>query len=106
MEVLLKLVKEGRGEEKNSSLFRSLIGSLRYLVHTRPNITYNVNFFSRFVNKPNSEYVNASKRMLRYIKGTSSFGLRYERGKKYYSIQGYSDSDFAGYTDDQKTTAG
>ena len=34
MDVRLKLVKDRRGEEKNPSLFRSLIGSLKYLVHT------------------------------------------------------------------------
>ena len=34
MEVLLKLEKDRREEEKNTSQFRSLIGSLWYLVHT------------------------------------------------------------------------
>ena len=58
------------------------------------------------MNKTNSEHMNASKRILRYIKATSSFGLRYERGKKWYTIQGYSDSDFARGIDDRKSTTG
>ena len=49
--------------------------------------------------------MNAAKRVLRYIKGTSSLGLRYERGMKKHSIQGFSDSDFAGDSDDRKSTS-
>ena len=43
---------------------------------------------------------------MRYIRGTSSFGLRYERGTKNYSIQEFSDSDFVGDSDDRKITTG
>ena len=56
------------------------------------------------MSKPNSEHMSVAKRVLRYIKGTSSFRLRFERGKKNYSIQGYNDSDFAGDSDDRKST--
>ena len=49
--------------------------------------------------------MNAAKRVLRYMKGTSSLGLRYERGMKKHSIQGFSDSDFAGDSDDRKSTS-
>ena len=75
MEVLLKLEKDRRKEEENSSQFRNLIGSLRYLVYTRSDITYSVNYLSKFMNEPDSEHMNAAKRILRYIKGTSSFNL-------------------------------
>ena len=68
-------------KQKNPSIFRSLIGSLKYLVHTQSDITYSVSYLRRFMHKPTSEHMNAAKRVLRYIKGTSSFGLRYERGK-------------------------
>ena len=54
----------------------------------------------------NSEHMSAAKRILRYIRGTSSFGLRYEKGKRNYSIQGFSNSDFAGDSNDRKSTTG
>ena len=57
------------------------------------------------MNKPNSEHMNVAKRILIYIKGTSSFSLKYERGKK-KTIEGYSDSDFARDNDDRKNTTG
>ena len=106
MEARLKFEKDGREEEENPSQFRSFIGCLRYLVHTRPDITHSVNYLSRYMSKPNSEHSSAANRILRYIRGTSSFGLRYERGKKNYSIQGYSNNDFAGDSDDRKNTTG
>ena len=107
MEARLKFEKDGREEEENPSKFKSLIGCLRYLVHTRPDITHRVNYLSRYMSKPNSEHMSAAKRILRYIRGTSSFGLRYEKGKKKnYSIQGFSDNDFAGDSEDRKSTTG
>ena len=106
MEARLKFEKDGREEEKNLSQFRSLIGSLRYLVHTRPDITHSVNYLSKYMSKPNSEHMSATKRILRYIIVTSSFGLRYERGKRSYLIKGYSDDDFAGNSDGRKSITG
>ena len=104
MEAWLKFEKDGREEEENPSQLRSFIGCLRYLVHTRPDITHSVNYLSRYMSKPNSEHSSAANRILRDIRGTSSFGLRYERGKKNYSIQGYSNNDFVGDSDDRKNT--
>ena len=106
MEAHLKLGAERENDEVNPSKFRSLIGSLRYLLNTRPDLTYSVNYLSRFMSKPSSEHMNAAKRVLRYIKGTSSFGLRYERGMKKHFVQGFSDSDFAGDKFDRKSTSG
>ena len=58
------------------------------------------------MSKPNSEHMSEAKRILRYIRGTSLFGLRYERGKKNFVVQGFSDSDFAGDRNDRKSTTG
>uniref|UniRef100_A0A8R7UMG2 Reverse transcriptase Ty1/copia-type domain-containing protein n=1 Tax=Triticum urartu TaxID=4572 RepID=A0A8R7UMG2_TRIUA len=49
MECRLKLKKEYEGRAVDQSLYRSVIGSLRYLVHTRPDITYAVGIVSRFM---------------------------------------------------------
>ena len=106
MEAQLKLVKDEKEDEANSSQFRSLRGILKYLLNTRLDIPYSVNYLSRYMNKPSSEHMSAAKRILGYIKRMSSVGLRYERGKKNYSIQGFSDNDFAGDSDDQKSTTG
>ncbi|PNX59229.1 hypothetical protein L195_g051311, partial [Trifolium pratense] len=45
------------------------------------------------------------KRILRYLKGTASYGLWYERGKG-EELVGWSDSDYAGDIDDRRSTSG
>ena len=98
MEVRLKLV--------NSTNFRSLIGSLRYLMNTRPDITYCVSYLSRFMDKPSSEHLAEAKRILRYLKGTVNFSVSYKKGDRDMKITGFSDSDFAGDINDRKSTSG
>lgn len=54
-----------------------LIGSLRYLLHTRPDLTYSVGYLSRFMEEPKEGHMVALKHLLRYVAGTRDFGLAY-----------------------------
>lgn len=51
-------------------------------------------------------HMNAVKRILRYVKGTLSYGLTYTKGQGNYLLSGFSDSDLAGCVDDRKSTGG
>ena len=106
MEVHLKLQRENQGKLVNSTNYRSLIGSLRYLLNTRPDLTFCVSYLSRFMDKPSSEHLAAAKRILRYLKGTVNFGVLYKKGDRNMKITGFSDSDFAGDINDRKSTSG
>jgi hypothetical protein len=55
--------------------------------------------------RPTEIHVAAVKRILRYLKGTTSYGLWYERGKG-DELTGWSDSDYAGDIDDRRSTSG
>ncbi|KAJ8625896.1 hypothetical protein MRB53_019203 [Persea americana] len=73
-----KLQKEdgtGKGNEKE---FRSLVGGLNYLTHSRPDIMYSVSMVSRFMHAPSKQHVGAAKRILKYIAGTLKKGVWYE----------------------------
>jgi hypothetical protein len=60
--------------------YQNLVGALMYLsVSTRPDITYAVNYLSQFNTNYDVEHWKAAKRVLRYLKGTSNYGLMYER---------------------------
>ena len=55
---------------------------------------------------PTSDHWIATKRVLRYLKGTIDFGLVYVKGVKNLNVIGYGDSDFAGDVEDKKSTLG
>lgn len=108
MEVRLKLSKRSQAPEVDSTKYRSIVGSLRYLIHTRPDLAHPVGIVSRFMEAPTSEHLAAVKHILRYVKGTLSFGCSYVKKKdaKDEQLHGYSDSDMAGDVDDRKSTTG
>jgi hypothetical protein len=97
MEVRLQLSKQSTTAEVDATMYRSLVGSLRYLVHTRPDITFAVGYVSRFMEKPRQEHLGAVKHLLRYVAGTVDYGLcypKYAGGEN--RLTGYSDSDLGG----------
>jgi hypothetical protein len=107
MEARLQLSKKGSSDEVDATMYHSLVGSLRYLVHTRPDISYAVGYVSRFMEKPRQEHLAAVKHLLRYIAGTIEFGLVYPKFTKGDNrLVGYSDSDLGGDVDERKSTAG
>ncbi|KAK6117412.1 hypothetical protein DH2020_048868 [Rehmannia glutinosa] len=101
----LKLCKDDEGNKVDPTLFKSLVGCLRYLTCTRPDILYAVGLVSRYMENPTTTHFKAAKRILCYLKGTIDFGLFYSVSND-YKLVGYSDSDWAGDTDDRKSTTG
>jgi hypothetical protein len=49
MEERLKLSRDSTTEEVDATQYMRLVGSLRYLVHTRPDLAYSVRYVSRFL---------------------------------------------------------
>ena len=47
----------------------------------------------------------ATKHVMRYLKGTVDYGLKYEENQK-INLEGYVDSDWAGSAIDRKSTSG
>ncbi|KAH9752860.1 hypothetical protein KPL71_014876 [Citrus sinensis] len=103
MECGVKLSKHDEGENIYPTFFKSLVRSLRYLTCTRPDILYAVGLVSRYMENPKTTHFKAAKRILRYIKGTTNFGLLYSFSND-YKLVGYSDSNWGGDVDDRKST--
>ena len=106
LEARAQFINEEGRSTVNSTIYCSLIGSLRYLTHTRPDILFSVGILSRYMENPNQEHYNGVKRVLRYVKGTEDYGLLYKKGDLKGELIGYSDSDFAGDCHDRKSTSG
>ncbi|XP_057826950.2 secreted RxLR effector protein 161-like [Cryptomeria japonica] len=85
--------------------YRQLIGSLMYLVNTRPDICYAVNTLSQFMCEPRHIHLVAAKHILRYVHGTIALGLKFSSCVE-LNLQGFSDSDWAGCVNDRKSTSG
>ena len=98
--------KDEGGKLVDTTEFKSIVGGLRYLVHTRPDIAYSVGIISRYMEKPTVMHQNAAKRILRYIKGTLEFGLVYTKNSDNNILSGFSDSDLSGHMDDRRSTGG
>jgi hypothetical protein len=105
MNVDIRKVKVPDSDPVDPSLYRQLIGSLMYLVNTRPDIFFVINALSQFQVEPRKEHWIAAKHVLRYIRGTINYGLRYTT---YSDIQlhRFTDSDWVGSAEDRKSTSG
>jgi Reverse transcriptase (RNA-dependent DNA polymerase) len=85
--------------------YRSIVGALQYATITRPDISYAVNKASQFMHSPTDEHWNGVKHILRYLKGTLSYGLHI-RVNSSFDLHAYSDADWAGCPDDRRSTSG
>ncbi|KAJ9565985.1 hypothetical protein OSB04_001951 [Centaurea solstitialis] len=101
----LKLTKAADEPEVEATHYRKLVGCLRYLVHTRPDLAYSVGVVSRYMQSPRESHARAIKQILRYLRGTTSFGIKYERCKD-LKLLGYSDSSHNVDIDDGRSTTG
>ncbi|XP_052888074.1 secreted RxLR effector protein 161-like [Gossypium arboreum] len=100
-----KLSSHGNFEQVNESVYRSSVGCLFYLTATRPDIMFAVSLLSRFMHCCNEKYFQAAKRVLRYIKGTLSHGMLFNKAES-LKLFGYTGSDWGGSIDDMKSTSG
>jgi hypothetical protein len=85
--------------------YQSAVGGLLYLsTKTRPDIAFAVSNVAKFCSKPTNVHWSAVKRILRHLKGTSEFGVLFEKTDS--NCLGYSDADWAGDRNDRKSTSG
>jgi hypothetical protein len=52
MEERLRLSHDSTTEEVDATLYRRIVGSVRYLIYTWPDLTYVVGYVSRFLERP------------------------------------------------------
>ena len=106
MESRLKLRKYSTDPAVDTTEYRRIVGTLRYLVNTRPDLAYAVGYVSRFMEKPTVEHLVAVKRILRYVARTVNYGCHYRRKEGETALLGYNDSDHGADVDGRRSTSG
>ena len=100
----LKL-RKNRGQGINQLRYSQIIGSLMYLAGaTRPDISFTVSNLSRFTSNLGSDHWCALERVMRYLRGTSAYGLHYTGYPAV--LEGYSDSNWISDAAEIKATSG
>jgi hypothetical protein len=103
---LKKLHDQATGSDpEDPTVYCKIIGSLMYLVHTRQDICYAVNALSQFMCEPKHIHMVVVKHVLRYVRGTIAYGLRFTSSGG-VMLHGFTNSDWMGSTVDRKRTSG
>ncbi|XP_050888276.1 uncharacterized mitochondrial protein AtMg00240-like [Lathyrus oleraceus] len=101
-----KLRKDGGDVTVDETLFKQMVGSLMYLIITRPGMMFGVSLISRFMAKPTMAHWLVVKRILRYLKGTINLGIFYRKQENNLKLEAFTDSDYASDLDDRRMTFG
>ena len=84
--------------------YRSMVGALQYLTFTSPDIAFSVHQLCQFMSHPTTTHFEATKIVLRYIRGTLHFGISFTPGP--LTLIAFSDTDWASDPTNRHSTIG
>jgi len=111
-ETSMKLEKDGNEEDVKATMYGGIVGSLRYLCRKRPDLAFSVGLISRYMENPKVSHLLATKRIMRYVKGTLNCRVLFptkkddKNVKTILSKKECKDADWRGDKDDSKSTTG
>ena len=95
----VKLCATCTSSKVDATLYHQLVGSLLYLTHSCPELSFAIGHVSDYMQTPHESHWKEAKIILRYFRGTIQFGIHYStRGKPL--LVGFTDSDWVGNLDD------
>ena len=102
-----KMMSEESAVLTNTKLFKEIVGSLIYVMTcTRPDLSFVVTKLSQFMSNPRKCHFDLAKYVLRYLKSTIHYSLKFSKIKDGLKLNGYSDSDWGGDVEDRKSISG
>ena len=83
-------------------IYRHMIASLMHLVNIRLDILFVVSVLSQFISQPRKTHSITTKHVLRYLRGTISYELRYASSLE-MRMHGYGNEDWVESAVDQQS---
>lgn len=114
----IKVLKSSKSEKeemlRRNLPYRSVVGSLMYIaIGTRPDISFAVGVLSQHLESPSLAHWNLAMHVLRYLNGTKSLGIHYEKGDSQFNgtqswvfPELFVDSDWGGDPNSRRSTTG
>nr|GEX39548.1 hypothetical protein [Tanacetum cinerariifolium] len=99
------LLKDEDGVDIDEHLYRSMIGSLMYLISSRLDIMFVVCACARFQVNPKISHLYVVKRIFRHLKGQPKLGLWYPKDSP-FDLAAYTNSDYVEASLDRKYIIG
>jgi hypothetical protein len=99
----VKLTATCTSPEVDATLYHQLVGSVLYLTHTHPDLSFVVGLVARYMKTPHERHWKVAKMILYYVCGTIQFEIHYSSGGTSLLV-GFTDSDWVDDPDDQKST--
>nr|GEX99616.1 hypothetical protein [Tanacetum cinerariifolium] len=98
-----KLDADTQGKEVNPTGYRRMIGSIRYLTASRPNLQFAVCMYARYQTKPIEKHLHAVKRIFQYLRGTINMDMWYSKDSCIAETS-FIDANHAGCQDTRRST--
>lgn len=88
--------------------FRAIVGGVSYLAQcTRPDLIFSISALARSLHAPCSRHLSIAKRILRYIRGTMTYGIQFtNKAITYASLRAAVDADWGGCPATRRSTSG
>nr|GFB49938.1 retrotransposon protein, putative, unclassified [Tanacetum cinerariifolium] len=100
-----KLDEDKEGKAVDPSHYRGMIGTLLYLIASRPDLQFAICMCARYQARHTEKHVHAVKRILRYLCGTVHRGLWYPKDSS-VALIAFADADHTGCQDTRRSTSG
>nr|GEW30642.1 hypothetical protein [Tanacetum cinerariifolium] len=100
-----KVDEDKEGKAVDPSHYHGMIGTLLYLIASRPDLQFAICMYARYQARPTEKHLHAVKRIFRYLRGTVNQGLWYPKDSS-IAITAFADTDHAGCQDTCRSTSG
>nr|GEV65185.1 hypothetical protein [Tanacetum cinerariifolium] len=99
-----KLDEDLQGKAVDPTHYRRMVGTLMYLITSRPDLTFVVYMCAQYQAKPTEKHLHAAKRIFKYLRETVNRGLWYPKDSS-IALATYVDIDH-GCQDTRRSTSG